>query len=440
MARILVSYYKIQEVPLNKINCMWDGLFQELKNNGNDVFVINTAYFNSYAVNEVKNKKINSLILKKVKDFDPELIITFNHKIPQCILDNFKDVPTVIWDGDELPYFSGLDYMKENISRYKIFSIVKEWEKNYLEFGFDRSQVHMMPIATPIKALDIPQTINISFLGAYHHSSGKLNPILRSNTYQDIFPKVIDEYLNGSSYDYENLFKKHFKDSYDKLGLSEVDLFPLFNFRLITLVNLLDLGLQINGDRFDIITGVLPQLRAVYNSENIWTFKENEKYFNSSKISINPIHPQAKGSGFSWRVFDIMASNACLVCEQSSDLKELTQNYVDIPMYKTPWEARELCKELLVDDKARKEIVLASQRFIDETSRWVHRFKEMENILNIKLVNLDSQGSIYCLKDDEYFSSKDYLKSKNKSMTFKNKIRYKIWKHYNKVLKRKGII
>ena len=109
MARILISYYKIQEVPFNKINCMWDGLFQELKNNGNDVFVINTAYFNSYTENEVKNKKIDSLILRKVKSFDPELIITFNHKIPQCILDNFKDVPTVIWDGDKLPYFSGLD-------------------------------------------------------------------------------------------------------------------------------------------------------------------------------------------------------------------------------------------------------------------------------------------------------------------------------------------
>ncbi len=439
MARILISYYKIQEVPLNKINCMWDGLFQELKNNGNDVFVINTAYFNSYTENEVKNKKIDSLILRKVKSFDPELIITFNHKIPQCILDNFKDVPTVIWDGDKLPYFSGLDYMRENISRYKIFSIVKDWEKDYIEFGFDKSQIYMKHIATPIKALDIPQIINISFLGSYHYASVKLNPILRSNTYEDIFPKVMDEYLNGSSYDYENLFRKYFQESYDELGLSEVDLFPLFDFRLITLVNLLDLGLQINGDRFDIITSILPQLRAVYNSESIWTLAENEKYFNSSKISINPIHPQAKGSGFSWRVFDIMASNACLVCENSSDLKELTKNYVDIPMYKTPWEAREICKELLVDEKARKEIVLASQKFIDETSRWVHRFKDMETILDIKLVNLDSQGSLYCLKDEVFTSLLSQKKQKNK-MGLKNKIRYKVWNHYNKVLKRKGII
>ena len=438
MARILISYYKIQEVPLNKINCMWDGLFQELKNNGNDVFVINTAYFNKYTCNKVKNKTLDSYILSKAKDFDPELIIAFNHKIPQCVLDNFQDVPIVIWDGDELSYFSGLDHIKENISRYKIFSIVKEWEQNYLEFGFDKTQIHMMPVATSIKAMDIPQTINISFLGAFHHASGKINPILRSNTYEEVLPKIIEEYLNGNNYNYEGMFRKYLKEDFDKLNLKEVDLYPLFNLRLITLTNLLDLGLQINGDRFNLITSVLPQLCAVYNSKNIWTYAENERYFNSSKISINPIHPQAKGSGFSWRVFDIMASNACLVCENSSDLRELTKNYVDIPMYKTPWEAREICKELLADDKARKEIVLASQKYINENARWKHRFKDMENILNIKLINLESQGSLHCLKDDENF--KLQLPTGNKKLGLKNKIRYKIWKHYNEVLQRKGII
>ncbi len=423
---------------------MWDGLFNEFVKYGNEIFVINTAFFNTYNSNKVQNKKINVRILKQVKEFNPEIIITFNHRIPKCILENFLDVPTIIYDGDELGYFCDLDYIKENIKRYQIFSIVKSWEKDYLEFGFSKNQIHYMPIATSINSLSIPQNVNISFLGSIHYNSGKIIKLINSHEQEYTLPKILEEHLNTPTYNYEQLFKKYMKNSYEELNLVEKDLHPFFDYRIITLINLLDLGLVINGLRWEIATPTIPQLCAVHNSKLIWTKEENEKYFNSSKISINPIHPQAKGSGFSWRVFDIMASNACLVCEYSSDLKELSKNYVDIPMYKTPWEARDICKYLLKDEKARKEITLASQKYIEENARWVHRFKEMEQILNLKLINLDKKGTMINFKDDPIINSKNLkhlaINGRLNNLKLKDKIRYKIWKHYNKMLKRKGLI
>lgn len=443
MTKILISYYKVQEIPVNKTLCLWDGLTQELTKNGNDVLLINTAYFNPYKINTVGNKKINRQILTTAKQFDPDLIITFNHKIPKCILDHFTDVPIVIYDGDELGFFSDLEYVEENINRYTLFSIVNEWRQGYLDFGFNNKQIHYMPVGTPIKAEDIPQDKNISFLGTIHYNSGKLCKLIKKHEYDSTFKQIITEQLNTSSYDYEDLFRKYFEDEYDSLGLTEIDLFPMFNHRIITLINLLDLGLHINGYRWNMVTKILPQLAAVCSPELMWTVEENQNYFNSSKISINPIHPQAKGSGFSWRVFDIMASNACLVCEHSSDLKALTKDYLDIPMYHTPWEAREICKELLNDDNARKEIVLASQKYIEENARWVHRFKEMENILNIKLINPGETGKLINLVEDEEFIEQcaEFRRKKfGKKISLKNKIRYRIWRHFNKILKKKRII
>ena len=85
MARIFISYYKVQEVPLKKVLAFWEGLFNELVHCGNEVLYLNTAYFNTYQSNIVDNEKLDSAILESVKKFDPEIIIIFNHRIPMSI-------------------------------------------------------------------------------------------------------------------------------------------------------------------------------------------------------------------------------------------------------------------------------------------------------------------------------------------------------------------
>lgn len=444
MARIIISYYWKSPDTYKGTHNFFDGLAKALQNNGNDVLIMNASQFNGYTSNTVNAPDIDKIILDKAKEFNPELIIAFNHRIPQCILDNFKDIPTVIYDGDELNYFCDLDYIKENIKRYTVFSIVKDWEKDYLDFGFDKKQIHYMPAATAITAKNIPQDKNISFIGSIHYAKPKLIKMIKKGEYNDKFSGIIQEYLNSDNkYDYEKLSRKYLGETYDESELTLTDLYPIFNFRIITLINLIDLGLHLRGPQWNKLTEICPQLVACWNKDIVYTLDENEDFYNSSKISLAPIHPQARGVGFPWRVFDVMASNACLVCEQSSDLKELTKNYLDIPTFNTPWEARDICKELLKDNKARKEIVTASQKYVNENARWEHRFKEMENILDIKLLNSTEKGRLINLSEDEDFAQtcNDYRKKAFKNrLSFRNKIRYKIWNHFNKVLKKKRII
>lgn len=391
MARIFISYYKVQEVPLKKVLGFWEGLFNELVRCGNDVLYLNTAYFNTYQSNVVNNAKLDAAILDSVKRFDPEIIITFNHRIPMSILENF-DMPIIVWDGDELSYFCDLPYIKENIDRYILFSMVEGWKKEYLDFGFKKEQIFYVPMATAVQKKDVVQNVNISFLGARHYHSQKINTIIRSGEYSDKFYSLIQNFLTTNDYDFEKMFNEYFTDNLSALNVQ--DIYPLFDNRWLDLASVLDLGLTIsgNGGRWEDVAPFMPQLVTAYKNQPVWSLQENEDFYNCSKISLCPIAPQARGAGFAWRVWDIMASNACLLVSESSDLRNLVSGYVDIPMYHTPWEARQYCIDLLRDDNTRKQIVLASQAYVDKKARWIHRFKDIEHITHIKLVNLSITG------------------------------------------------
>jgi len=395
MARILVSYYKVQEVSIGKVLCFWDGFVKELTAAGNEVFLINTAYFNPYGSNIVKSKKLDQMLLEKAKAFDPQLIITFNHRIPKSFLDYF-DVPVIIWDGDELSYFCDHPYIKENMDRYKIFSISKGWLQDYRDFGFSDDQIFYVPQATAIRKMDIEQDMNVSFLGIRHFHGKRYEALVKTHKYSNRFYSIVEEFLNTGNYDYEALFKKHFQTDFPELVMKLRDLYPLFDYRWLTLANMLDLGLTIAGheSRWEDTAEFMPQLAAAYDPRQVWTLEQNNLFYNASKISLCPVTAQARGAAFSWRVFDIMASNACLLISEASDLKELTQKYVDLPMYRTPWEARELCIKLLNNDSYRKEIIQASQKYVDENARWIHRFMDLQQIMGITVI--DKSG--YCGK------------------------------------------
>jgi len=440
MANILITYYKVQELKFGKILAFWDGLFKELKNCGNNLLVINTAYFNDYNSNVVKNKKLDRLILDRVDQFKPDLIITFNHRIPYSILETYKDIPSVIWDGDALEYFCDLKYIKENIERYKIFSISESWEKGYIDFGFKKNQIYQVPPATAIYKEDIPQDIKISFLGGIHYDTGKIKKLICSHKYEEQLWNIQQEYLNSETFDYEALFCKYFQNDYENLNLNNADLWPFFNYRWLVLANLLDLGLKIYGLRWDEVVKTMPQITTAFFNKNVWSLEDNQEFYNRSVISISPIHPQGCGSGFPWRIYDVMASNACLVSEHSSDLKKLTSGQVEIPMFHTPWQAREICQDLLKDDTARYEIITASQKYVDNNARWIHHFKNIEDIMNIKIINENQIGNYINIDRDLEFQKLISSNKTQRKMKLKDKIRYKIWKQLDKTLKRKKII
>ena len=89
MARILISYFWKMQTEKNGLHVFFGGLVDALEKNGNEILTINTSFINNYKSNRIPDKTINNLLLLKIKEFNPELIIAFNHRVPQCILDNF---------------------------------------------------------------------------------------------------------------------------------------------------------------------------------------------------------------------------------------------------------------------------------------------------------------------------------------------------------------
>ena len=155
MARILISYFRSDELSAGTSLAFFESFSKELEACGNQVLLINNAYYGIYKSNKTKNKAIEAYLLEKALAFNPDLIITFNHMILGSILEH-TDVPVVIYDGDELRYFADLPTIKKNIDRYTIFSIVQEWRQDYLDFGFREDQIHYMKLARQQRKLGKP--------------------------------------------------------------------------------------------------------------------------------------------------------------------------------------------------------------------------------------------------------------------------------------------
>lgn len=395
MAKVLISYYRSDEISAGTTLCFYESLFNELKKQGNDVLAINMAYYGAFNPNVIENKAFENYLVQETVRFAPDVIIAFNHHILRNIL-NVLDVPVVIYDGDELRFFADLDIVKRDIGRYKIFSIVKDWRQTYLDFGFREDQVFYMPPGTAITPdRIIKQDKPISFLGQRRYFlSSKLNECIQKGENVGYLYDLYQDFLRTKNYNYVEMFRK---DVEEKCGLrlNDADIWPLFDQSYLIFANLLDLGLHLGGHEgaWCDIAPYVPQLAVTHDRSRVFNLEENQKYYNSSILSLCPMHPQAKGKGFSWRCYDIMASNACLVSSTSSELREQTKGWVDLPMFDTPAEARKICEELLKDDKRREELCACSHEFIEQNGRWSQRFREMEQILDLHLLDLNREGS-----------------------------------------------
>ena len=157
-----------------------------------------------------------------------------------------------------------------------------------------------------------------------------------------------------------------------------------------------DLGLELFGpDDWFCYGGESADLYCSYNPQRIYTLKQNQDLYNSSKICLNVNHLYTTES-FSWRVCDIMASSGCLVSEWTPNLTKYFPQ-VPIPMFRNKYEAHEQCAKVLKDDKLRAEVVAASQQAIDEKFRFRHVLPIIEEMCGMDLRS-PNQGKVEFLK------------------------------------------
>ncbi len=450
MAKIFLGFFNgLKDVNNPKaLPLFYEGLIKGFRDCGNDVFAI---VHSNWGANFTKDG-IPKALLKEIQEFNPDLILLFNNSFYD--LTKHFDCPIIVYEVDSPLYYRNIDSIKQNPSRYKFF-VCQSSSADILisDFGVPKENVITLPFFTSIQAENVEHKHNISFIGSKFLDTRKhcLNSFMESNpsdSERKIFKNLIDKLEDNVFLSQNELLEGVESDKITSTFNAHQLVFLLSDYkRTKVLSNVADLGLDIWGTpnwANDIYNE--PWLILNFHKELVYSIKHNQDIYNSSKIGINIGHLQAK-NGFPWRVFDIMASNACLVTEYHGDFQKYMPN-LKLPYYSNPYEAREICKKLLQDENWRLDLVSQSQEIVNKNFRFKNTLEIIENFLNMDLgSNSSSCGEVICKNLDEFLlfgkaaSSKLVVnKSDVQKLGFKNKIRYKIWKHFDKMLKRKGII
>lgn len=386
MSNIIILFHQeiiVKDEITPQIVCNYEAFSTELKKIGNNVKIINTNYIKDYWESKISklNKTGADKFLCELKKFNPDLIFAFNN---QVFLELFQTTscPICCMDADSIDLFPNKDFIKQYNDRYFLITSYSGWEdSSYSALGIKSSRVGKIHSATAIEREDLIKDKNISFIGSVFAFPSR-NIIEKIHDKQ----KFIDDVKKYFLHPYEEC--NPFIDKYTKeLHTDCLGIYSLIDPRLNTLYSILDLGLTVYGINWQFVPDTLYLLKLVYDKTPKYSLKHNQDVYNSSKINFSVSHPQCRGYTYPWRVFDIMASSGLLISSYSKLLEEQTKGYVKIPMYKSPWEARELCKYALNNPNWAKDIVAASNEYIEKFGRWKDNFEKIESLVGVKLIN-----------------------------------------------------
>lgn len=405
MARIFVAMYNFgrKKTDFNAMPPFYESFIYGLKDAGNEVLCFHQKTFTKNFDGEIP--VVQEQIIRK---FNPELCILFCNKFWD--ISNIVDCPIIIYDVDSPLQYSGKEHLRENISRYKFVTsqsaglqLLKD------EYSVDDSNMTIIPFFTEIRHNEsIVPDKNIGFLGVnwmwkgytFVNSFINNNPSMQDREYaKQILNKFMEYPFKNADQIREELGISNYDSTFD-LGdelRASMEISGLRRLKFLSAVS--DLGLEIRGAYWNIgCMNYFPELSMCYNPIQTFTKQENEDFYNTSKLSFNTRHIQAQ-NGFSFRVCDVMASNACLVSERCEDLEKLFPD-VKIPMFSTPEEARKLCKKLLENEDLRLEIVGRAHEAIDKNHRFSNVLEGLEYISNMSLSS-DDVGSLKIYSDED---------------------------------------
>ena len=414
MAKILFSTIGF---GIKELYCYYDQFTKALEEAGNEVLVmtsdriIRNGWSSNNHFSDVDEVKLDEYI----KNFAPDLVIAANNVLYNHV-PKILDCPIVVFGADKAVGFADKDDLRKNANRYHFIYETPDCGKQIEDlFSPKSSRMIMMPTATNIRAESLEQSTNISFIGTNFNFTHK---------FKEHFLKESDQKLTEKFRQFYDLYKNNSRDgivgNLDKLGfkqdvvekIGDLDLLNIMsgNKRVQTLAAIADLGLELYGhDNWIDVVDFSFELMLSYKREKIVTAKQNQDLYNRSKIAINLSHEQALDN-FSWRVRDIMASNACLVSDYRKNLEVYFGKYVKIPTFNNAFEARDLCQKLLKDESWRSEIVKGCQLAIEEEHRFSYRLRDMEQALGVKLLNDGRDGSITFLNPDDFIIKPSFVK------------------------------
>lgn len=380
MSQILISFHQTIRGSENSIAIFYESLAKELNAAGNKVLLLNTFLFQENYTDCVLSRNKN-LLISQVTEFSPDLIITFNNQIYKEIID-ITNCPIFIFTADSSHFFVNKHYIKQYLERYFMIYPDKDFLTPYRDLELPKNKICTLHHATSIKSEDLEKKHIISFIGSKFQ-------LVRDDahlfTNSDLYP-VLREFWN-SSYSNIDAITTKLEERYGNADM----VYRILDMRNYILTSLLDLNLTLYGENWDKKTDNIALLCA-FNPTLIYSLKQNQDIYNSSKICISISHPQCRGFLHPWRIYDIMASNGLLIASYSKLLEQQTKGIVSIPMYQSPYDARDLCKKYLAEPHLCEDIIAASNEFIEKHGRWRDNFLTLESFSGVKLIHQPSNN------------------------------------------------
>jgi spore maturation protein CgeB len=413
VAKIFLSFFNgIQDCERNnKIPCYYESFINGLKNFGNDVFV----YYDNAWHREFR--EIPEELLEEIKVINPDTIILFNNYFYD--ISEYFECPIIIFEVDSPIYFWNKDKIVSNPNRYKFFVCQTE-SLEYISnvFGVSKKNIVKVPFFSEIKAKNIPQVHNISFIGTFFHYGNFVNEFMLNNPAKNDINQMqeVFEYISKNPFITE-------QDIVDKLNITSIkinkclDTERIIGFlssknRIKVLSAVADLGLKLYGTKTWLTEfNFYPEIAFSYDTKQIFSIKDQEEVYNASKLSISISHIQAQ-SGFPWRVCDIMATNSCLVSDYHLNFESSFPG-IKVPTFNNPYEARKVCKKLLQEDNMRRDIVLSCQEIINKKFRFENILDIIESFLGIKL-RTEKVGTVEILKEQNFLQTLQTLQTLQK--------------------------
>lgn len=457
MARVLLSAFS-NVTWTKKIyhDTFTEGFINALERCGNNVlsFHLNSITYNSSDMT-IKDDIDIDYIRENVKTFDPELIITFNNCLPGSSILEDTNCPICVYSADVPTLYVNPDDILHNKERYYFLNgshiIAKAVEKLYTPLsGHSLFFGH----ATDMRTLNIPQTQNIMYIGSMPNHSHNFTTFFLNLDANETDVKKKNEIKQAFFRNFEDVLESEFSKPYiydfspyldfdnQILATNEALCLCSCKNKLAILSQITDLGLEIHGFPYSwpFVMQYNYELFKCFNYELSVTLEQNQHNFNKSKLSLNMPNATQK-EGLSWRVTDIMATNSCLLTQRSKTLDEFFSPYkVTFPTYESPLEARALALKLLRDEPLRKELVQIQNSVIRDKCRFEHKFGPIEEMTGVPLLNTEVHGSSHIFIPHLNPTEKPVKMSSPQKLSLRNKIRYKIWHHFNKILEEKGII
>lgn len=368
------------------------GLATSMLEAGNDVCLVNLLRLS-----------VNQDIRNMIKDFSPDLIISFNFRVPDGFIKLIKEgCKFIVFDTDTPENFEDKYELLMQLVRkgYAYYVSVQKEYKDYLPNETKIiKQTCYCPPATNFSAHVVEPKRNICFLG--------------TNWYYDPIQMMDGLKIEDLLAIYHNTMNDYYKFKTDGSYILKWNMAGFDRVKYLSVLT--DLGLEIYGDRWDKLFFDLDVLGCVRGG-SITRLREVEDLYNTSLLSLNISHPQAT-SGFSFRCMDIMATNSVLIMEQKPAFFALFGKFLDADIkrnffFTDRYDLREKVKRILCDDDLRKHAIKKFNDAIEFDGRWKHRLPILSALTNISLnCSNCGKGKFLDLSREDHLSVSEEIKN-----------------------------